>query len=373
MAGNKILRVGILGCGEIAQVGHLPCLLFLRDYYTTTIVCDISKNAAEHCAKVFHVPRATTNPSDVFNNPNVDIVFILTSDDFHADYCISALKAGKHVMIEKPLTLSLPSAQAILEAAKMAPNGAKVFVGYMRRYAHSFVKAFKDEVASIDKIMYARSRDIIGPNSHFVNQSGTFPIKFVDFPPNAGKERDQRLYKLISEAFKGKEITKERFDYCRFLGSLGSHDLSLMREALGFPEKVVGISAHEPFYTALFTYRNKDGSPFSVTYESGIDEVPRFDAHLAVYGMNKTVTIYYDTPYVKGLPIKVKVDEYDKDGQATTREILTSYEDTYTSELIEMYKCFVEGKPIKTTVEDAMMDLKLYDQMYAQWEAQGQQ
>ncbi|KAI9736217.1 MAG: hypothetical protein M1834_001103 [Cirrosporium novae-zelandiae] len=368
---SKILHVGIIGAGEIAQVGHLPCLTFLHDYYTTTIICDISEKSAEHCAKVFRIPRATTNPQDVFDSPDIDVIFVLTSDDFHAEYIIAALRAGKHVMVEKPLTLSLESARQIYNAEINASNGVKVFVGYMRRYAHSFVKAFKEEVASIEKILYARSRDIVGLNSLFVSQSGTFPVKFNDHPPNTSAERDKRLNKMMSDAFNGAEVTEKRTQYCRFLGSLGSHDLSLMREVLGFPEKVIGVSANDPFYTALFGYRNKDGSPFAVNYESGIDRVPRFDAHLAVYGMNKTVTIFYDTPYVKGLPIKVKVDELDKDGQSTTREILTSYEDAYTAELKEMYECLVNGKPIKTTAKDAMQDLKLYDLMYKQWEMQG--
>jgi hypothetical protein len=64
-----------------------------------------------------------------------------------------------------------------------------------------------------------------------------------------------------------------------------------MREAIGFPESVCGVSANEPFYSAIFNYRNKSGEPFSVAYESGIDSVPRFDAHLTVYGERKTVRI----------------------------------------------------------------------------------
>lgn len=64
-----------------------------------------------------------------------------------------------------------------------------------------------------------------------------------------------------------------------------------MREVLGFPEKVVGVSANDPFYSAIMTFRNQDGSTYSTTYESVIDGVPDFDAHTAVYGANKRVTI----------------------------------------------------------------------------------
>lgn len=51
-----------------------------------------------------------------------------------------------------------------------------------------------------------------------------------------------------------------------------------------------------------------------------------------MYGKNKTVSIQYDTPYIKGLPIKVKFDEINEHGEAVTRGILSSYEDAYTAE-----------------------------------------
>lgn len=258
--------------------------------FTLESVCDISPTNASHCAAKFHVPQATTDPQEVLANPRVDVILVLTSDDSHAPLVIAAIKAGKHVMVEKPMTLSVPSAQSIIDAERAA-GGARVFVGYMRRYAPSYLQAFKREVATIPKILYARTRDFSGPNANFVSQSGSFPIQPNDFPAGSGEERNARLEALFAAAFPGQHITDVHRKYCRFLGSLGSHDLSLMRETLGFPESVAGVSVNEPFYSAILAYRNKDGSPYSVTYESGIDEVPVFDAHLSVYGAKKRVTI----------------------------------------------------------------------------------
>ncbi|KAF2725480.1 NAD(P)-binding protein [Polychaeton citri CBS 116435] len=364
------LRVGILGAGEVAQVIHLPTLALLSDLFTTVSVCDISAQTAAHCAQKFHVSHSTTDPHAVIKHPDVDVVFVLTSDEQHCPLAVATLQAGKHVMIEKPITLSLPSAQRIIDAEKTAPNGARVFVGYMRRYATTFTQAFKREVGGIPRILYARSRDIVGPNSFFVSQSGTFQKRWEDFPDGAGAERERLMSALVGETFGGGEVTKEMYQYCRFLGSLGSHDLSLMREALGFPESVEAVSANEPFYSAIFNYKNKSGEPFAVTYESGIDMVPRFDAHLTVYGEKKTVSIHYDTPYVGvggALPIKVRVDEMNEQGEAVSREILSSYQSAYVTELQELHECFANGKAIKTTAEDAREDLRLFDLMYQQY------
>jgi predicted dehydrogenase len=284
--------------------------LLLSHLFRIESICDLSPTTVEHCATKFNVPNKTTTPQEVIDNPNVETVFILTSDESHAPLAIASLKAGKNVFIEKPVSLSLPSMESIIDAEKNAPGGARVFVGYMRRYAPSFLQAFKREIATIPKILYARVRDFSGPNAQFVNQSGTFQVKGSDYPAAAAEERNIRLEALFAEAFPNEDITDEKRKFCRFLGSLGSHDISLMREVLGFPEKVVGVSVNDPFYNAIMTFRNQDGSTYSTTYESGIDGVPVFDAHIAVYGANKRVTIKVRGLSIIDLNYKEGTDSY---------------------------------------------------------------
>ena len=98
--------------------------------------------------------------------------------------------------------------------------------------------------------------------------------------------------------------------------------------------------------------------------------MPRFDSGLTVYAINKTVSIIYDTPFVKGLPIKVMVEEKNECEEMVERIICSSYEDAYTAELIEVHKCFTQGSKIKTSAEDAMLDLKLFKMMFDKYEQQ---
>ena len=365
-----VLGVGLIGAGEVAQVIHLPTLQLMKHLYTVKAICDVSQKTVDFCKYRYNIPLATTNPDHVINHPGIDVIFNLTSDEFHETIAVAALKAGKHIMQEKPISLSVESAMRIVEAEREAKNGARVFVGYMRRYAPSFVNAFKREVASIDRVLYARSRGIVGPNAYFVNRSGTFPFKNPDdIPSGASAKRGTLLGELLREAFDGDTAYEEDLKFCRHLGSLGSHDLSLMREVLGFPQSVAGVSVNHPFYSAILNYQTSQGA-FSVTYESGIDDVARFDSHLTVYGKDKTVSIQYDTPYVKGLAIKVKVDEVNEYGEVISKEILSSYEDAYTAELKEMHACFTEGREIKTSAEDALQDLRLFAMLLEQHQRQ---
>lgn len=365
---NRVLQVGIIGAGDVAQIVHIPTLIFLSKLFKITAVCDISKKTAEHCGSKFGITKATNNVDEIFNDATIDIVFVLTSNEFHAPYSIRALQAGKHVMVEKPISLSLQTAQKIVEAEKTAPNGARVFVGYMRRYAPS-LQAFKREVATISTIKYARVRDIIGPNSYFIDQSGTDPQKwFDDISPEAKEDRRKIMAALLEEAWGSpiNELSAAQLEYCSLLANLGSHSLSLMREVLGgLPEQVLATTDNSRWYNAMFDYRNRAGpkESFTTVYETGINSVPRFDSEIAVFGENKSVTICYDTPYIKGLGITVEIDELNEFGEKCHRSLQTSYEDAYTAELKDLYECVANGREIKTTATDALEDLKLFRMM----------
>lgn len=146
------------------------------------------------------------------------------------------------------------------------------------------------------------------------------------------------------------------------MGSLNSHDISAMREIIGIPKQVLGASLGFPgIYSALLDY---DG--FSVTFESGINSVPVFDANIEVYAEDKIVKIQYDTPYVRGLPvtmtIREKVDSRPGNDSFGYQErfVRRTYEDPYTLEILEFYECVVNGKPIKTTIQDSKQDLEIF-------------
>ncbi|KFY77291.1 hypothetical protein V499_03274 [Pseudogymnoascus sp. VKM F-103] len=349
----QILKVGLIGLGEVAQAVHLPTLSLLSHLFTVVAICDISPASLAHCSAKFHIPHCYTSAEELCFRPDLDIIFVLSSDEFHASHTITALQNHKHVFVEKPVSLSVASAER-MRAAEIA-SGGRVFVAYMRRYA-SALQTLLSELKTAGDIKFARVRDIIGPNSFFVEQSGTFPEKFEDFPAGAIDERKALLDALLREAYEGhKEVTPLMTRFCRFLGGLGSHDLSVMREVLGMPKACTGVSMHPPFFTATFEYET-----FAVCYESGLDDVPRFDAHLQIYGQKKTLKLQYDTPYVKGLPVKVLVEEMTAEKGYQQREIVPTYEDAYTAELKQLHETITQGGEIKTTITDAMKDLEIF-------------
>lgn len=231
-------------CGEITQVAHIPTLGFMSDYYQVTYLCDVSDAALAHCkSKVIGATPATTRDAEeLCSSSEVDVVMIANSDAFHVLHAILGLKYNKIVFVEKPMALSLKDADALIEAE--SKSSGKVMIGYMRRYASAFTDAIT-ELGGIDKILYARVRDIIGLNSFFVGQSGTFPKVFSDYRAEDSAELGKRTTQILDQALREElhiEPTPETTLMWRHLGSLGSHDLSAMREVLGMPTSVLGAS-----------------------------------------------------------------------------------------------------------------------------------
>jgi predicted dehydrogenase len=115
-----------------------PAILLSSHLFMPKSICDVSTKMVDHYATKFCTPHKTTTPHELVDHPKVEVVFNLTSDESHASLARASLKAGKNVFIEKPVTLSLPSLGTIIGAEKNAPNGARPFVGHVRRYAPTF-------------------------------------------------------------------------------------------------------------------------------------------------------------------------------------------------------------------------------------------
>ncbi|GKU23000.1 unnamed protein product, partial [Fusarium langsethiae] len=129
---NRIVNVGIVGCGEISQVVHILTLSFMSSWFRITYLCDLSANALQHCAAKFgSAVRTTQDVSELCSSDQVDAVIIANANEYHVAHAIVALENDKHVLVEKPLALSMRDAQ-VLEAAEKKSRG-KVMVGYMRR------------------------------------------------------------------------------------------------------------------------------------------------------------------------------------------------------------------------------------------------
>ena len=94
----KRVKIGVVGCGAIAQVHHLPNLSALQDQFEVAAVCDISPSAAADAARRFHVPRHVTDYRELLE-ADVDAVLLCHTDP-KTEAAVAVLEAGKHLFIE---------------------------------------------------------------------------------------------------------------------------------------------------------------------------------------------------------------------------------------------------------------------------------
>ena len=140
------LKIGIVGCGFIANRKHLPMLLLHNDVEVVAF-CDIIKESAEASAKQFCTADAKVyeNYQALVARKDIDIVHVCTPNSTHSEISVAALQSGKHVMCEKPMAKTAAEAKAMLDAAKA--SGKKLTIGYQNRFRtdSQFIKKLCDQ------------------------------------------------------------------------------------------------------------------------------------------------------------------------------------------------------------------------------------
>jgi predicted dehydrogenase len=128
---QKRLRVGVLGAGQIAQAAHFESCTKARNAELYAI-CDVADDLRERMA-ITHGAEKTFNDYDkMLADPAVDAVIIATSDAFHVPATIRALEAGKHVLCEKPLGLTVEEVEGL--RVTVQKSGKILQVGHMKRF-----------------------------------------------------------------------------------------------------------------------------------------------------------------------------------------------------------------------------------------------
>lgn len=157
---SKVYRVGVIGCGGIANGKHLPALS-RQDKVQVVAFCDIIKERAEAAAEQYGGADAAvyTDYQELLKDASIDIVHVLTPNDAHAEISIAALEAGKHVMCEKPMAKTAADAKRMAEAAKR--TGKKLTIGYDNRFRQDSQYLKKVcEAGELGHIYYAKAHAI---------------------------------------------------------------------------------------------------------------------------------------------------------------------------------------------------------------------
>ena len=168
---NGKVRVGIIGCGGIANGKHLPGLRTVPEVEMVAF-CDIIVERAEAACKAYGTADAKfyENYKDLLADETIDVVHVCTPNISHSFITVDALEAGKHVMCEKPMAINSAEALKMLEAAKR--TGKKLSIGYQNRQRPDslYLKDICDR-GDLGEIYYAKAHAI---RRRFVPTWGVF-------------------------------------------------------------------------------------------------------------------------------------------------------------------------------------------------------
>lgn len=150
------VRIGVIGSGGIAQGAHLPGYKACPEVEIVA-VADVFEKTAQAAAEKFNVPNIYTDYEKMLKTEELDAVSVCTPNFMHKDAAVAALKAGKHVLVEKPMAMNAKECDAMLKAAK--ESGKKLQVGFNNRFSGG-AQALKRFVESGDmgNIYYARAQ-----------------------------------------------------------------------------------------------------------------------------------------------------------------------------------------------------------------------
>jgi predicted dehydrogenase len=128
------VRVGVIGSGAFARAEHFPnCQLNPKVELVTA--CSRSEDKRLSAMRDFGARKAEADAQKVFEDPEIDLIILSVPHDVHFELVIGALAAGKHVLCEKPMAMTLDESYAIIRAVKRA--GTKLCVDYNRRFSPS--------------------------------------------------------------------------------------------------------------------------------------------------------------------------------------------------------------------------------------------
>ena len=153
----RVIKIGMIGCGGIANSKHMPSLSKVADCEMVAF-CDIVVERAEKAAKTFGTPDAKVyaDYKELLKDPEIEVVHVCTPNRSHSFITVDALEAGKHVMCEKPMAINSAEAQKMLDAAKR--TGKKLTIGYQNRFRDDSLFLKKEaEDGTFGDIYYAKA------------------------------------------------------------------------------------------------------------------------------------------------------------------------------------------------------------------------
>jgi len=342
------IRIGVVGCGLVAQVMHLPYLRELDDLFEIGGLCDLSPSRVTAVGEMYGVARRTTDWRELLAWP-LDAVMVLIAGS-HAPIAEAAFDAGLHVFAEKPLALSVDEGRAMVAASQRANR--LLMTGYMKRYDPAY-ELLQAHMGDLGELRHTRLTTQESPLDGYV---GHYPLRLAnDVPPDtiAALQADDRA--RVRAAIGDVDPLTARVYRDWILDSM-IHELNAVRGLLGDPTSVAFARIRESGITAVLQF----GDVECVATWTDLPGMARYRQTWAFDGVARRAVLELPSPFLRSAPTLLTFEDGAAGSAAASETIHTAgYDEAFKRELRELHAAVTEGRQPRTTGEDAVRDLAL--------------
>jgi predicted dehydrogenase len=341
------LRVGVVGCGLIAQVMHLPHLAELTDDYEIAALCDVSEPVAAACASRYHVKIVHTRWEDLIAE-GLDVVMVLTSGS-HAPIAVAAAQAGSHVFVEKPMCLSLAEGLQMHAAARDAD--VRLMVGNMKRYDPAYQRL--QSLMPLEDLRLVAVTTLESPFEPYIEAYPMVPRvpPPADILASLRADDDARLATALPEG-----DAEARYCYRWMLLDNLVHELNMLRGVLGEPDRVHQARLGRTVCDISLGFGSTE------VHLSWVDlpGMAQYKQELAFYAVDRRVTLTLPSPYLRNMPSLLTIETGQEGTPFAVRSVeVVSYEEAFKRELVEFAAAIEAGRAPRTDGMAALHDVAL--------------
>ena len=351
---GKRLKVGVIGCGLIAQVMHLHYLRELSDRFEIAAICDLSSETREAVGREYGVPNQFESWQELIRQ-SLDAVLILTSGS-HAPAAIAAANAGLHVLVEKPMCFSVAEGKAMVDAADHA--AVTLMVAYNKRYDPAYLRLV-EESASLRDLRLLRITTLESPLDPYVkhyNLRRGAPLA-GQLAQTLAEDNQARITAAIGEA---DPLSRSAY-HLVLLDSL-VHELNAMRGVMGEPDRLDFSDIRETGLTAIFNY----GDAQCILAWVDLPGIARYSMEFAFYSPERRLTLSFPSPFLRSMPTRlISEDGEAKSPRSSRTEEITSFRESFKEELMHFYECVITGREPATSGRDSLHDMALCEAVVA--------
>jgi predicted dehydrogenase len=331
------LRLGVVGLGRISQVAHLPAAT-KADRVHLVAVCDASPTLVEGVARHYDVPGFTDMGKLL--HEDLDAVLVATPDRSHVPLATSALRAGKHVLVEKPLADDVPGAEELAQLA--AQNGLKLQVGAMKRHDPGIEYA-KQSLPRIGPIITAQAWYRVMAALRPPTEATLFPKTIVDH--------------AVREVEATYKADRERY----LLSTHGAHVFDGIRHLIG---EVATVRAEVAHVGKDFSWHGTGRLAESgglASFEISANVHAKWAEGFDVYGESGHLRVRSFFPFFRRASAVALFIE----GDATTMSPSFGDTDPYERQLEAFARAVLDGAPASPSGEDGVSAVRFIEAVRA--------